>query len=73
MSSSANCSSSMPSSSCLLNWMPAPVSMSMESCAYMSSLRDEGGERSDVGGEKGVGKFDQQINVYIYLHTMLRK
>ena len=38
MSNSANCSNSMPSSSCLLNWMPAAVNMSMESCAYMSSL-----------------------------------
>ena len=39
VSSSAKLDISIPSSSCSLNWIPACVSMSMESCAYMSSLQ----------------------------------
>ena len=41
MSSSAKSNTSMPSSSCFLNWIPELVSRSMESWAYMSSLVNE--------------------------------
>ena len=38
INSSAKSSTDIPSSSCLLNCIPAWCNMSMESCAYISSL-----------------------------------